>query len=41
MGVLTLPIAIGFLAIFGLGSVLVCWAVDRHFPMNDSKGGRS
>ncbi|MCX4827130.1 hypothetical protein ACIRJS_32740 [Streptomyces sp. NPDC102340] len=32
---LTWPIALGYLALFGLGCVLVCWSVDRHFPMND------
>lgn len=40
MTVLTIPIALVFLAIFVLGSLCVMWAVDRHFPMTDKpKGG--
>ncbi|MFZ3556429.1 MULTISPECIES: hypothetical protein [unclassified Streptomyces] len=39
---LTIPLISIGLSLFVLGSVLVCWAVDRHFPMNNnSKGGRS
>jgi uncharacterized integral membrane protein len=31
--VLTVPLILAFLAVFGLGALLVMWAVDRDFPM--------
>lgn len=34
---LTVPLIFAFLSFYGLGSLLVMWAVDREFPMGDDR----
>lgn len=34
---LTVPLILAFIALYGLGSLLVMWAVDRDFPMEGSR----